>query len=33
MHFVNYAQEFTYLYFDKCQMTAGTLDAKSIILI
>ena len=33
MHFVNYAQEFTYLYFDKCQMTASILDVKPIILI
>ena len=33
MHCINYVQEFTYLYFDKCQMNAHTFDAERILLI
>lgn len=32
MHCINYAQEFTYLYFDKCQMTVPIFDVERMIL-
>ena len=33
MHCINYVQEFTYLYFDKCQMNVHIFDAERMILI